>query len=107
MELIEAGEGNSSRAETLLQTLLGDVAGKLDALVLGCTHYPFAREAISRVMGDGCLLLDGGEGTARETRRRLEQAGLLRQGEGQVILENTKDDPRLLELCHRLLYEEG
>ena len=107
VELIEAGQGNSPQAEELLRSLLADVTGKLDALVLGCTHYPFAREAISRVVGEKCLLLDGGEGTARETRRRLEQAGLLRQGEGQVILENTKDDPRLLDLCHRLLYEEG
>ena len=107
VELIEAGQGNSSQAEELLRSLLAGVTGKLDALVLGCTHYPFAKEAISRVVGEKCLLLDGGEGTARETRRRLEQAGLLRQGEGQVILENTKDDPRLLDLCHRLLYEEG
>ena len=107
VELIEAGQGNSSQAEELLRSLLAGVTGKLDALVLGCTHYPFAKGAISRVVGEKCLLLDGGEGTARETRRRLEQAGLLRQGEGQVILENTKDDPRLLDLCHRLLYEEG
>ena len=107
VELIEAGQGNSPQAEALLRQLLGEVAGKLDALVLGCTHYPFAKGAISRVVGSQCLLLDGGEGTARETRRRLEMADLLRSGPGQVILENTKDDPRLLALCRQLLYEEG
>ena len=92
VELVEAGKADSEEAEALLQKLLGSYAGKLDALVLGCTHYPFAAGAIRSVLGPDIPLLDGGEGTARETRRRLEQAGLLRQGAGCVILKSSAEE---------------
>ena len=104
VELIEAGKADSPEAEALLRDLFAPYP-KLDALVLGCTHYPFAKQAISRVLGEDVALLDGGDGTARETKRRLEAAGLLRTGEGSVIFENSKDDPALLELSHKLLEE--
>ena len=103
VELVEAGEGNSPEAEALLRPLLAPYAGRLDALVLGCTHYPFAARAISRVLGDSVPLLDGGEGTARETLRRLKQADLLEQARGRVIFENSSPDPALETLARKLL----
>ena len=102
-ELVEHGEGDSEAAEKLLRPLLEPWVGKLDALVLGCTHYPFATATIRRILGDRIPLLDGGEGTARETKRRLVQAGLLNEAEGKIIIENSLDDPKLLELSHKLL----
>ena len=103
VELVEAGKADSPEALALLEELLGPLRGKLDALVLGCTHYPFAARAISRVLGAEVALLDGGEGTARETRRRLAEAGLLENGEGAVVLENSSPDPALIALSQRLL----
>lgn len=103
VELVEAGKADGPEALALLEQLLGPLRGKLDALVLGCTHYPFAARAISRVLGEEVTLLDGGEGTARETRRRLAQAGLLENGEGTLILENSSPDPALLALSRKLL----
>ena len=102
VELIEAGSADSPEADTLLRELFAPYPG-LDALVLGCTHYPFAAEAIGRVLGRNVALLDGGDGTARETRRRLEQAGLLRSGEGSVTIENSRNDSRLIALSMQLL----
>ena len=78
----------------------------LDTLILGCTHYPFAAKAISRVLGSGVALLDGGDGTARETRRRLAEAGLLENGTGEVILTNSLPDESILELSRKLLDEK-
>ena len=103
VELIEGGRADSPEADALLEQLLGQYAGKLDAAVLGCTHYPFAAEAITRVLGRGCVLLDGGDGTARETRRRLKDAGLLRSGAGEVVIENSAEDPNIIALSHKLL----
>ena len=51
----------------------------------------------------GVELLDGGEGTARETKRRLAEAGLLFEGEGDLIVENSSGDPEKIALTHRLL----
>ena len=74
--------------------------------MLGCTHCPFGRNAIARVLGGGVTLLDGGEGTARETRRRLQQAGLLENGTGEVRICNRSPDPDLLRLSRERLQRE-
>ena len=103
VQLIEAGKTDDADTEALLQQILSPYVGKLDALVLGCTHYPFASRAISRVLGEGVPLLDGGDGTARETKRRLQEAGLLREGTGEILMENSKQDEKLLNLSWELL----
>ena len=103
VELVEAGRGNSPEAAALLEPILGPFRGKLDAVVLGCTHYPFAEKAIARVLGPDVPLLDGGEGTARETLRRLRQADLLEEGTGQIVIENSTGDQALTDLSFRLL----
>lgn len=106
VELLEQGKADAPETEALLRKVLSPYLGKLDAVVLGCTHYPFARNAIRRVLGDNVVLLDGGEGTARETRRRLELAGLLENGSGEVILRNSSPDPDILRLSRELLNQE-
>ena len=103
VELIESGKAGSEEAEAFLRQILTPYVGKLDALVLGCTHYPFVKDPISRILGENTYLFDGGAGTARQTRRLLEQAGLLNDGEGSVTIENSAGTPRLLELSYQLL----
>ncbi len=105
VELVEVGKADSPEMDSFLQQLLAPYIGKLDALVLGCTHYPFAAASLRRVLGEKTVLFDGGAGTAGQTRRRLEQAGLLYDGPGQVILENSSNDKRILSLCEHLLTE--
>ena len=106
VELVEAGKGNSPEAYALLKELLGPLRGELKALVLGCTHYPFASRTISYILGEDTVLLDGGVGTAIHTMHRLESAGLLWDGPGEVIFENSLKDDHMIALCHRLLTEE-
>ena len=48
-------------------------------------------------------LLEGGDGTARETRRRLEKAGLLEQGQGEVKIINSSPDPAMIRLSYERL----
>ena len=103
VQLVEAGKADTPETEDLLRKILEAYIGKLDAVVLGCTHYPFAARAISRVLGEGVVLLDGGDGTARETKRRLEQAGLLEHGEGEVCITNSLGDAGMIQLSFELL----
>lgn len=98
VQLIEAGKVDTEETETLLRQILWDHIGKLDALVLGCTHYPFAAKAISRVLENRTVLLEGGDGTARETRRRLSEAGLLEEGEGQIRILNSAQDEAMIRM---------
>ncbi len=106
VQLIEQGKVDGEETEALLHSILDPYVGKLDALVLGCTHYPFAAAAISRVLGDSVALLEGGGGTARETRRRLTEAGLLSGGPGRLLILNSADDPQMIRLSYERLEQE-
>ena len=105
-ELVEEGKGNSEEALGLLSPILTPWMGKLDAVVLGCTHYPFASQAISRVLGAEIPLLDGGEGTAREAKRRLAQAGLLQDGQGEIRWESSLPGSEFALRCQQLLTQD-
>lgn len=101
-DLIEEGKQDGPEGEILLRSLLEPYRGKLDALVLGCTHYPFAQRTIRRVLGDETELLDGGEGTAAQTKKLLEMRGLLQEGTGEVIFQNSLPDEQMLALSRKL-----
>lgn len=43
----------------------------IDQLVLGCTHYPFARDELEQICGPQVHLIDPAEAVARQARRVL------------------------------------
>ena len=104
VELVEHGRAVSEETEALLAPLLAPYKDQLDAVVLGCTHYPFAAPVIQRLLGERTALLDGGPGTARQTRRRLEAENLLWDGEGELLIENSAGSQEMVLLCRELLY---
>ena len=77
----------------------------VDAIVLGCTHYPFLTGAIRRIVGRGPEILDGSHGVAMQLGRRLAAAGMLRTqgGAGTVEFRNSLDEPEILALSRALL----
>lgn len=101
--LIEEGRVDTPIMEQTLHGLLDPLADKMDALVLGCTHFPFASHAMERLLGPRVAVLDGGDGTARETLHRLEAADLLEKGPGQLILENSLGTQDILRRSRRML----
>jgi glutamate racemase len=58
----------------------GTAPGEMDTLVLGCTHYVFAENALRRWLGPDVQLVSTGEPVARQTRRLLEASAQLRSG---------------------------
>lgn len=106
VQLIEAGKVDGPETEALLRQILNPYIGKLDALVMGCTHYPFAAKAIGRVLGPEVTLLEGGDGTARETRRRLAAADLLEEGAGKIRILNSSESTEMIRLSYERLNQE-
>jgi len=95
--LVEAGQADSPRSRDLLRDLLTPaVQDGADALVLGCTHYPFLTPAIRAEFGDTFALHDSGPGVARRARALLEAAGHLtgRLAGGETRLYTTADADR-------------
>lgn len=101
--LIEEGRVDTPIMEQTLHALLDPFASRMDALVLGCTHFPFASHAMERLLGPKVAVLDGGDGTARETLHRLEAADLLEHGNGELILENSLGTQEIIRRSRRML----
>ena len=49
---------------------------KVDTLILGCTHYPYLKPVLAKVMGPKVRLIDSAAETAVETERVLSKLGL-------------------------------
>lgn len=75
--LIEAGQHNSPKMHELLKTTLKSAVDEgVDCLVLGCTHYPFLKQAIQTVFPHQLLTLDSGLAVAKHTAFVLQHNGL-------------------------------
>jgi glutamate racemase len=81
VEQVERGELDAPLTRALLSSYIRPLleAGA-DALVLGCTHYPFLIDAMRATAGPGVALLDPAPAVARQVQRVLAQAGLLCAG---------------------------
>ncbi len=70
--LVEAGLQNTESCYEVLREVLNPVlAQKADFLVLGCTHYPFLKQAIHHLYADTLSLVDSGVAVARQTAKIL------------------------------------
>ena len=71
------------------------VALGIDTLVLGCTHYPLLKPAITRLVGDTIQLVDSAENCAAAVLEILATRGLSappdRQGTLEVLLTDATD----------------
>jgi glutamate racemase len=82
--LTDQAPGSPSTLAQLLHThtqamgIFGSQPGQMDTLVLGCTHYVFVEKDLQQLLGPEVRLVSTGEPVARQTRRLLDAAGLLR-----------------------------
>ena len=88
MNFVERGDLYGDDVRQYLEELLYSYShNEIDAVVLGCTHYPFVRKMIQEVLGDRVRVFDGGNGTAREMKRRLAEKGLLTDSTAAGIVD--------------------
>ena len=105
MDFVERGDLDGEDLRNyLVELLFAYQHEQVDAVVLGCTHYPFVKPMIQRTLGEHVMVFDGGAGTAREMKRRLREADLLtgRTTRGQVEFRNSLEKPEKIALCKRL-----
>ena len=106
VKYVEHGELTGDGVEGYLRGRFDSLNGvRIDCVVLGCTHFPFLSDTIRKVLGDGVRLYDGGEGTARQMRRRLAECGLGADADnhGSVKIINSLGSPEIMALSRRLL----
>ena len=104
-EFVERGELDSPALRAFLQKYFDTVNDPpADAVVLGCTHYPFVKKVITQLLGPQVKAFDGAEGTARQLRRRLHRRGWLshKSEPGSILWLNSSPDEKMIELSKKL-----
>ncbi|MGX1793608.1 glutamate racemase [Microbacterium sp. NPDC055312] len=110
VEFVEAGITGSPEVLAVAEEYLAPLRdAQVDTLVLGCTHYPFLRGAISYVMGQGVSLVSSDDETAADVYRQLVKHGQL-ASQGAVasyVYEATGDSAEdFTALANRLMGHE-
>lgn len=78
VECIERGELDTPETKALIrQYTMPLLAEGADTIVLGCTHYPFVKEAIREIVGENISLIDTGAAVAKQLKRQLVEKDLL------------------------------
>lgn len=109
VEFVERGQTSGDEVTVLAERLLAPVrSAGIDALLLGCTHYPFLARVISDVMGQDVTLVSSADETAFALRDELETLGIGRTASepGQHRFLSSGDVDVFRELGHQLLGPE-
>jgi len=82
VEFVERGRTSGEEITVLAERLLAPVReAKVDALLLGCTHYPFLARVIGEVLGDDVILVSSADETAFALRDLLQTSGRAKKDE--------------------------
>lgn len=84
---------------------------EVDAIVLGCTHYPFIKGAFARnakrYLRGNCTLIDGSVGTVRQLERILDRYKLRNPiGTGRVEFHTSGNEAVLKPIFEKLLKQD-
>lgn len=95
-DLIE--EGNKKKIEKYLEENIGRYRGKVENVVLGCTHYPLIQKEIVQVLGDKVKFFNGANRLAIHLKEVLEKNKLLsknkEKGKIEFIDSSLREDIR-------------
>ncbi len=97
--LVEEGWMETEAAALIAGTYLGPLRGKIDTLILGCTHYPLLKSIIQKVMGPAVTLIDSATETAGAVARLLLERQLAKKsGDGSEQFFVTDSPERFLKV---------
>jgi glutamate racemase len=108
-DAVETGELNSKNVGNLLLTYLEKVKNSnADCLVLGCTHYPFLKKSIKKIVGSHIKLIDSGKAIARRTQWLLNENLIKndRKKKGNIIYFTTGDSVKFSKVASKLMKEK-
>jgi len=75
--LAEEGWIDNQIAEDIARVYLEEFPGKVDTLILGCTHYPLLEKTIAKVCGPEIKLINSAKAVAIKLRNSLKELDLL------------------------------
>ncbi len=105
VECIERGDLTGGETQALLSRYVQPLlAAHADTIVLGCTHYPFVRPLIEKLVGPEVALVDTGAAVARHLKNRLDalQLSALKSTEGSIEFWSNSLDAKAGQVISQL-----
>lgn len=106
VELIESGKTEGEEVNHYLKEKLKPYLNStISSVVLGCTHYPFIKEELSKILQKETEIIDGSLGTSKQLKRQLENMNALnnQSSPGKIEIINSLGDEKITEFCYELL----
>jgi glutamate racemase len=99
--IIEGDQINSYLKEKIKKYMHLDIA----SIVLGCTHYPFIKNELIKVVGEKTVIIDGSVGTVNQLKRQLTKNNLLneKRTKGIVSIYSSSINNNMIDLSYKLL----
>jgi glutamate racemase len=102
VDFVEAGVTGGEELLAVAHEYLDPLTGAgVDALILGCTHYPLLTGVISYVMGDAITLVSSAEECAKDVYKMLTSTGLMRESGDPTYTFATTGAPEEFETIGR------
>ena len=108
VEIVENSKNEGPEADEALRAIFEPYLNtQVDAVVLGCTHYPFLRRKIEAFFPNA-LIFDGRDGTVRQLKRRLEETdSLTKQTCPGTVTFKSSGGQEKIELMKKLFCAEA
>ena len=105
---VENGNLKGAQVNKLLKKYLKEVnKSDADCLVLGCTHYPFLRNAIKKMVSSKVKILDSGLAIAKRTKSLLKTLRIKNtQKRGDTIYLTTGNSQKFKKVAGKLLHKK-
>jgi glutamate racemase len=107
---IEAGRANGPEAHRILSGALQPMLSQgIDAVVFGCTHFPFSSETIRAIVGPAVRLIDPAPAIARRVQSLLVDQGMANPATagGEVRYLTSGDSTQMRARISELLGEKA
>ena len=97
-------EGNEEKIQKYLKENLSEYVGKIENVVLGCTHYPLVQEQIAKVLGN-VRFFNGAPNLAKHLKDVLDENDLINnlQSEGEITFIDSSNSEYKKERFYKYL----
>ncbi len=101
---VEKGEIGGEKLQAILKkTLSLLVRNGFDVIVLGCSHFPFLKNEMQKIVGKNVLLLDSGGAIARQVGRVLDRNNAFSKRKARYSFFTTGDRGQFADTAKKLL----
>jgi len=103
--LVEEGMLSHAITRAVVELYLAPLKGKIDTLILGCTHYPLIAPIIGQVLGKGVQLVSSAQAAAEAVHATLSRPKVEPMLKSSHVELYATDDPsRLARFARRAVH---